>query len=44
MDKMEKGDLYFHLCRLDKKNGRYFHENAIKRIAYEILQILERLH
>ncbi len=40
MDLMAKGDLYFHLCRLDKKNGRYFQETAIKRIAYELLNIL----
>ena len=24
MDLMKKSDLYFHLCRLPKKNGRFY--------------------
>jgi hypothetical protein len=34
MDLMKNGDLYFHLCRIQKKYGRFFPEQAIKVIAY----------
>lgn len=44
MDLMKKSDLYFHLCRLQKKNGRFYPEVAIKRIAYELLDTIERFH
>jgi hypothetical protein len=40
MDLMKKSDLYFHLCRLQKKNGRFYLEAAIKRIAYELLDTI----
>jgi serine/threonine protein kinase len=44
MDLMKKGDLFFHLCRIDKKNGRFFQTKAIKKIAYELLIIIEQFH
>jgi hypothetical protein len=37
IDLMKRGDLFFHLTKLKIKNGRFFPEKAIKRIAYEIL-------
>jgi len=36
-DLMKRGDLFYHLSKLKSKNGRFYPENAIKRIAYEVL-------
>lgn len=44
MDLMKKSDLYFHVCRVQKKNGRIFNEITIKRVAMELLDIVERFH